>query len=513
MPTFTFLQPFGTWPFGTMMAGFGTPTTTTTTEMTYTSTEGFTLTMQGAGFAYDDNLVGNDGAVTRIVVSQNGVDFADFTGLDLGLQRLCTLVFGQDLGGMFAPPDPAQFEQVLLRGNDSIIGTSGSDRLTGGIGNDTISAATGRDFITADAGNDLLDGGGDRDTLSFDVSYSDFTAYRGVNLNALTGKVTDCWGAKDTISGFEVFQDSVFSDLLIGSAVGERFFLTRGNDRADGGGGYDILSYENAQAHGAVHGVRINLATGLVRDAWGGTDQVSNFEQVRGTNFADSMNGSAADEDFVGGAGVDVIKGGSGFDVDHFFFADDDPQGHGASVDMRLVVNVLDDGFGNAETTVGIDGFEGTIYADKFIGNTAANKLIGVDGNDTLSGNGGADTLVGGAGDDSMAGGAGADQFLFDVPAPEAGVDRITDMAAGTDKIAVTPDWGGGLVNGGLVAGQFLSGAGITQATTTDQRFIYNTTTGNLYFDVDGLAGAPGVKFAVLVNHAAITFEDFLVVG
>jgi serralysin len=509
MATFTYFQNFGTYPPAAMAAGDATPTVHTATEMTYLSTQGYTVSLRGTGFAYDDDFGANDGLVSRIVVSLNGVTYADFTGLNAALPQLWSLSTGITNGPTAAPPNMPLFFNVLQIGNDSILGSGFSDNLSGGIGNDSIMAGASDDQVSADAGNDLLDGGlGGKDTLTFEGSYSDFTAFRGVNLNTTTGLVTDCWGGRDSISGFEVYKDSLFNDTMVGSGLsGERFYLTRGNDSVDGGGGQDLLYFVSAAQYGAKHGVNVNLATGMVRDAWGGTDRVANIEHVRGTSFADTMTGAAVAENLIGGDGVDVINGGAGFDTDEFWLADE--VGHGAHVDLSKAVNVLDDGFGNAETAIGIEGFVGTMYDDVMLGNTAANLLSGSDtGNDTLSGAGGADTLQCFAGNDLMTGGLGADEFWFQTPPPDADLPHITDFVAGVDEIVVAPDFGGGLGSGALLAGQFRSGAGVTLAATLAQRFVYDTTTGNLYFDADGKGGAASVKFAVLDNHAAITFAE-----
>ena len=56
-----------------------------------------------------------------------------------------------------------------------------------------------------------------------------------------------------------------------------------------------------------------------------------------------------------------------------------------------------------------------------------------------------------------------------------------------------------------------LIGAGETKAATADQRIIYNTDTGKLYFDIDGAGGEDAVLLARLTNHAALGLADFFI--
>nr|MDZ8210807.1 calcium-binding protein [Nostoc sp. ChiSLP03a] len=61
-----------------------------------------------------------------------------------------------------------------------------------------------------------------------------------------------------------------------------------------------------------------------------------------------------------------------------------------------------------------------------------------------------------------------------------------------------------------LQASQFTLGE---SATTSSQRFIYNSTTGALFFDRDGSAGAfTQVQFAELSAGLSLTNNNFVVV-
>lgn len=495
------------WPPDTLEGG--TILTRTATAMTYTSDMGYTITLRGTGFSYDDDGLPSGGTVGRLTILKAGVTFADFTGVSTSFTFAGMKLFGYDRdNGNHEGPDPYGFVQNMLRGNDLIIGSAQDDDLRSGTGNDTINGGDGDDYVGAEAGDDVMNGGAERNTLSFDEANYRWDAFRGVNLDVVTGIAIDNWGDTDRFSNFGRFKDSLFSDTLRGSLAEESFVVSRGNDIIDGRGGIDTLDYSQVDRWGAHRGVNVNLATGVAIDSWGNTDTISNMEEVRGSVFKDTLTGSARDEYFIGGRGVDVINGGGGIDRLNFWDVGDNDIGHGIVINTSLAANVQDDGFGNTETALGIERFRGSRFNDRFTGGGGEDDFGGDDGNDTLIGGAGTDHLSGDDGDDRLTGNLGEDDFNFGNGLAEAGVDTITDMQVGIDEIWVTSDWGG-LTTEFLIANQFRSGAGVTTANTATQRLIYNTTTGDLYYDADGVGGAAAVRFAVLSNQAAINFGDF----
>ena len=89
-----------------------------------------------------------------------------------------------------------------------------------------------------------------------------------------------------------------------------------------------------------------------------------------------------------------------------------------------------------------------TKQTDSAIGNLGDDVFFGNYGNDTLSGRAGTDLLIGNAGNDRLTGGKGSDHFAFDDNLSDAGVDHITDMTVGVDKIFVNQEWDVGLTLG-----------------------------------------------------------------
>lgn len=156
---------------------------------------------------------------------------------------------------------------------------------------------------------------------------------------------------------------------------------------------------------------------------------------------------------------------------------------------------------------------------DRITGNSVANLLIGGIGNDALLGLGAGDTLTGGVGNDtlnggdgrdSLSGGAGADVFVLDLDAvTRTGPDRIADFHSAADRLRILDSLG---QIGPWTAGKFFANQS-GQAHDRSDRLIYQTDTGNLYFDSDGnLAnGAAVILIARIETAPGLDWTDILV--
>ncbi|MGO4835195.1 hypothetical protein AB4144_23360 [Rhizobiaceae sp. 2RAB30] len=156
----------------------------------------------------------------------------------------------------------------------------------------------------------------------------------------------------------------------------------------------------------------------------------------------------------------------------------------------------------------------GNELAQRINGNNGNNAVYGMGGNDTLYGYGGNDWVRGGPGNDLLYGGAGLDNFLFDAAlSATTNLDRIGDFNVAQDTIridnAVMPGLGATL--GTLASSKFWkSTAGV--AHDADDRIIYDTDTGRLFYDGNGNAAGGAIQFAVLAPNLALTNADFVVV-
>ena len=170
------------------------------------------------------------------------------------------------------------------------------------------------------------------------------------------------------------------------------------------------------------------------------------------------------------------------------------------SITVKDVVN---------ETLTGLAG------ADTLTGDGGNDKLLGLAGNDTLSGGAGDDALYGGDGTDTLTGGKGKDAFVFN-SAP-TGPDTITDFSrADGDKIQLSRAIFDGLTyQGPLLAGDFYASPGATSAKDGTDRIIYDTTTGKLDYDADGIDGLAAVQVAQLgaSTHPALVYGDLQIVA
>jgi Ca2+-binding RTX toxin-like protein len=136
--------------------------------------------------------------------------------------------------------------------------------------------------------------------------------------------------------------------------------------------------------------------------------------------------------------------------------------------------------------------------------------LQGGAGNNTLHGTLSNDILTGGLGNDTLTGGAGADQFNFNTaPNASSNLDTLTDFTPGSDKLALD-DLIYTSLGANVEATELRSGAGLSTAADANDFLIYNSTTGALYYDADGVGGTAAVQFAVLTGAPTISSSDFL---
>ena len=164
----------------------------------------------------------------------------------------------------------------------------------------------------------------------------------------------------------------------------------------------------------------------------------------------------------------------------------------------------------------GVDAINltGSDTNNAMFGNAGVNVLDGRDGADTLSGFEGADILKGGLGNDVLNGGSGNDQFVFNTTLSLNNVDTISDFtSAGSADVIVLDD----AVFSELSAGALASGAFAVNATglagDADDRVIYQSTTGKLFYDADGSgSGEEAIQFATLTGKPVLALDDFIVV-
>jgi len=142
------------------------------------------------------------------------------------------------------------------------------------------------------------------------------------------------------------------------------------------------------------------------------------------------------------------------------------------------------------------------VFADSLVGSTKA---------DTLEGNAGDDTLRGSGGNDVLTGGAGKDKFAFDTtPNATWNHDQITDFSVADDTIVLeNAVYSAFTATGIMAAAAFYTGS---QAHDSNDRIVYDNTTGALFYDSNGSATGGSVKIADLSTGLSLTYKDFLII-
>jgi Ca2+-binding RTX toxin-like protein len=314
--------------------------------------------------------------------------------------------------------------------DDSLVGDSNNNSLYGGSGADTIDGGAGNDWLKGDFGNDLISGGAGSDWAGYDGTGP--TSGISVSLVNGAGIVTGGLGT-DTLSGVENIAGSYFDDVIslgdtsIGGSLEGRAgndvltagsgnnYITGGSgaDTIDGGAGSDTANYsqELYDNSGSLSvtglGVVVNLATGLATDNWGSQDVLRNIEQVRGSQYDDSLVGDANNNNLLGGAGNDTLQGGAGGDNLEGGLGNDLIDG-GAVLDKIQYMDVNTANYSSAIAGVNVD-----LQTSLATGSDGSDTLININAvtgskfNDTLIGDAslGYVNFTGGAGDDYIDGG------------------------------------------------------------------------------------------------------------
>ena len=433
------------------------------------------------------------------------------------------------------------FEIIILsRFDDVLSGDASANVVRGNDGNDSLNGLAGDDQLRGDAGNDTIDGGEGLDTVYFAGKFADhhFEFQQGVIL--VFDDRPDLAGDDgiDTLRGVEVLQfaDGAATISDLDSTTDVINMTGPGGGSFSGGVDNDIYivddpldSPQEAPGEG-TDTVRSSISwtlgdnlENLVLTGTGQIDGTGNAANNRltGNDAANALQGLAGNDTLEGGLGADTLDGGTGNDLYIVLRADLVTESSGGGIDTvqssinwKLAPNVerlqlTDDaviGTGNAAPNI-------------LTGNAVANKLNGLRGGDRMLGLEGNDTLNGGGGNDQLTGGAGEDAFVFSTKLAARNIDLIKDFSSGQDEIRLDDDVFkafSAASSPDLAPGQFLAAAGATRALDTDDRIIYNTTTGALFYDADGLGGVAAVQFAILggtTSPPTLAATDFLIIG
>ncbi|MBN1604604.1 MAG: hypothetical protein JW915_23550, partial [Chitinispirillaceae bacterium] len=402
----------------------------------------------------------------------------------------------------------------VIRGTslaDTLYGNQHNNTIYGGLGHDTIDAGGGDDLVswnmgdgvdvvTLGDGRDVLDISADMDNAN-NVMMNQLVSVAVVDIEAdgvLNSIYVETNGSDDMI---KLTTGSEDDDVRVGSLTGitqveaylgegDDFFDgsrtdstlsvygQSGNDTLRGGSAVDTLvggdGSDTADYSGLYNnvGAIVNLSAGRADDDGNGSvDTLTGFENVKGSDFDDTITGNngnniiiglggndyidalggddliygnAGDDTIIGGEGDDFIDGGAGSDSLNGFAGQDIIFFSGATIGINLELEnnstgtVNEDGTGSIDTLLNVDGAVGTEFFDYMRGNDSDNEFHGRGGDDVLRGNGGNDIIDGGEGIDLVEGGTGEDLLLGgagdDIVYGGAGDDLIIS-GVGDDRI------------------------------------------------------------------------------
>jgi Ca2+-binding RTX toxin-like protein len=376
------------------------------------------------GGAGDDVLEGGAGADQ--LTGGAGNDAVSYTGSFDAVQ--IDLAAGSANGGDATGDVLSSIESAIGSGyNDTLLGTSGINKLDGGAGSD---------LLDGGAGADTLIGGSGVDTATYAASAN------GVNVNLAAGSGSGGDADGDRLFTVENLIGSTLADNLVGDANANRLDGGSGNDTLEGGAGADTLvggpgtdtaSYANSDA-----AVNVSLIGNSASGGHAEGDVLVAIENLIGGAFNDRLVGDAAANVLDGGAGDDVLEGGAGGDDLRGGQGNDIASytGSASAVNVDLASGTASGGDAVGDSLLSIEGVTGSAAADVLRGDASANRLDGGSGDDQLEGRGGADTLIGGGGIDSAtyaASGAGVTVFLTGL-AGSAG-DAEGDVLQGIENL------------------------------------------------------------------------------
>jgi Ca2+-binding RTX toxin-like protein len=357
----------------------------------YTETDTFysidMVRATGAGDTLTDAVAGRNiyfmGGLGNDVINGNAGDY-DFAVYS---ERAATDIVNAHLGNnlVTVTRDGITQDTDTLSNIRGVWGGAGADVLTGG---------TLDEYFRGNGGNDVIDGGAGMDIADYRFNNTNQGITVTLAAVGLETLVIDQAGGTDTLRNIEGISGSNNNDLINGNSASNWLRGRGGNDTINGGDGIDTLSHTTADS-----GVAVDLLTGVVSDGEGGTDTVSNIENVTGGDFDDQIHGSssanllsggAGDDSIMGRGGNDTLDGGAGFNyADYDYLAD----GNGYTFTIGNTVLVTGKGgnsaYAETDTITNIDAFYGSDFNDSLTDTVAGRQtyLLGGTGNDTLTGN------------------------------------------------------------------------------------------------------------------------------
>jgi Ca2+-binding RTX toxin-like protein len=393
---------------------------------------------------------------------------------------------------------------AVISGIEGVFATGFADRLTGAGTNDTLEGGDGSDTLNGAAGNDRLVGGDGADTYILAdapgaANVDNIVTFAtGVDELHLDARAMPALGA----SGDFVANDPRFhaaAGANAGHDADDRIIFDTSMGAlwydADGSGSVAAQLIATLQT-GTLVASDIEIINGSAQgQVINGTSGADTLADTAGN---DTINGLAGNDTINGGhGGNDVVNGGDGRDSLAFMTAT-------SAVVANFVTGTVTGGGSGTTSFTNIERVITGDFNDTLTGNAAAQNLTARSGSDTLAGAGGIDTLWGGGGPDT---------FIFRENGT-ANADSIADWTSGSDEIALDNAAMGALgADGAFVAGDarfWASSTGL--AHDANDRVLFNTGTGQLYYDADGNGLGAAQLIATVQAGATVVATDISVI-
>lgn len=432
--------------------------------------------------------------------------------------------------------------------NNKIIGNAGHNVLNGGSGNDSLDGRSGNDTLIGGTGSNTLNGGIGIDTASYvasthriSASLSTGSASRIISILPLGDSITSGEHTNRVAGAYRTQLEDRF--------IADRFSVDLIGSKSDGPN--DLRDKD----HEGNPGLRISQITNIVDDSEYfatyrpdivllqiGTNDTSasnnrTLEQMKADlgELIDQITSRSPNARLVVSTVTPVTNSSRNARLQDFNEAIPDVVSAKAAQGKRVTfVNAggsLDTG------DIGSDGIHPTKAGYDELGNTwyarlsnqgilssfnSRDRLINVENltgssfDDELIGNSGANVLTGDAGSDLLRGAGGIDTFAYKFASQ--GRDTITDFSR-DDLLQISASgFGGGLRRGGglrdsaSATGAFVSGSNPI-AVGTSANFLYNTSSGLLSFDRDGVGSGAAVAIATLSGTPSLSRTQFRIVA
>jgi uncharacterized delta-60 repeat protein len=328
--------------------------------------------------------------------------------------------------------------------------------------------------------------------------------------DSVTGTVNGDWistgGANDTVNGADgddivfggagadLLNGGIDHDLLAGGAGNDTLNGGAGNDSLSGGAGSDTYQFGVGGGNDVISESLFTLTAEQLQSGIGPVYVIGDGDApLGGDNDVLSFGAGVIPGDVVASRlGDDLVLtvGGSDSVTVKSYFA------NGVSTIERVTFT---NGTVWTATTIRSKVLVPTSGDDQITGYLGGDKLAGLAGDDAIDGREGNDVINGGAGNDVLTGGTGSDRFVFDL-APADGVDTITDFQSGVDTI--------------VLSNAVFAGLGsVGQRIGLGDNLTYDSGTGALAYDADGVGGDDGITIAIIGTdtHPGALGTDFVI--